>query len=182
MVTAFGGIQQNLGPFARDAGVGDQQTAYLISIFSGVMIAGKIFFGAMADRFDQRLLYGLAVTSLVVTMWLMMTGPDFALLVIISTLLGFAAGGFLPLLGAIVGSRFGPASFGQVMGLIGPFMTISALGPLVAGRIRDATGSYDTVLLLFMALLLPAALGICFLKPVVRAARPEDLARRPDPA
>jgi MFS family permease len=179
MVTAFGGIQQNLGPFARDAGIGDQQTAYLISIFSGVMIAGKIFFGAMADRFDQRLLYWLAVGTLTVAMWLMMTGPDFARLVLIATLLGFAAGGFLPLLGAIVGSRFGPASFGQVMGLIGPFMTISALGPLVAGRLRDATGSYDSVLLLFMALLVPAALGIFFLKPIAPAADPAALARRP---
>jgi MFS family permease len=92
MVTAFSGIQQNLGPFARDAGIGDQQTAYLISIFSGVMIGGKIFFGAMADRFDQRLLYWLAVTTLAMSMWLMMTGPDFARLVLIVTLLGFAAG------------------------------------------------------------------------------------------
>lgn len=182
MVTAFSGIQQNLGPFARDAGIGDQQTAWLISIFSGVMIGGKVFFGAMADRFDQRLLYYLAVLHLVVALWLMMTGPGFPGMVLIATLLGFAAGGFLPLLGAIVGSRFGPASFGQIMGLIGPFMTISAIGPLVAGRIRDVTGSYDPVLMLFMALLLPAALGIAFLKPPTPAADPADLARRTDPA
>lgn len=180
MVTAFGGVQQNLGPFARDIGIGDQQTSYLISIFSGVMIGGKVFFGAMADRYDQRMLYGLAVATLGVAMASMMTAPQFPGMVVICLLLGFAAGGFLPLLGAIVGSRFGPASFGQVMGLLGPFMTISALGPLIAGRLREATGSYDLVLLCFIAMLVPAAAGMFFLgaKPGARAAP----ARRATPA
>lgn len=171
MVTAFGGIQQNLGPFARDAGIADQHTAYLISIFSGVMIGGKIFFGAMADRFDHRMLYCLAVTTLAFALWLMTASPGFLGMVVICVLLGLAAGGFLPLLGAIVGSRFGPASFGQVMGLLGPFMTISAIGPLVAGRLRDTTGSYDLVLMVFMAMLLPAAIGIFFLKPLMAPPR-----------
>jgi MFS family permease len=164
MVTAFGGIQQNLGPFARDMGIGDQGTSFLVSVFAGVMIGGKIFFGAMADRFDHRYLYVLAVAALAAAMALMLTHPAYPGMVVVSLLLGFAAGGFLPLMGAIVGSRFGPASFGQVLGLLGPFTTVSALGPLLAGALREITGSYDAALYVFLALIVPGVLAMAFLE------------------
>jgi len=169
MVTAFGGIQQNLGPFARDLGISDQHTSYLISIFAGVMIFAKIFFGAMADRFDHRYLYLLAVSCLGGTLLTMLTQPALPGMVLVSILLGAAAGGFLPLLGAIVGSRFGPASFGQVLG---PFTTISAVGPLIAGYVRETTGSYDLALMFFLAIMLPALVAMSFL---------ERLPQTPDP-
>ena len=79
--------------------------------------------------------------------------------------LGFAAGGFLPLLGAIVGRHFGPAAFGQVMGLVGPFTTLAAVGPWVAGYLRDSLGSYDIAWQIFALVLLPAAMVIMLLKP-----------------
>jgi MFS family permease len=182
MVTAFGGIQQNLAPFARDGGIDDQQIAWLIALFSGVMIAGKVFFGAMADRYGHRGLYGLATGTLAVTILLMLGQPGIRGMMLVSTLLGFAAGGFLPLLGAIVGSRFGPEAFGRVLGLIGPFMTLSALGPPLAGGLRDATGSYQTALLVFAVILLPAAIAMMLLSTpgaawrgaTVQEARPSE--------
>jgi len=164
MVTAFGGIQQNLGPFARDMGIDDQRTSYLISIFAGVMLFAKVFFGAMADRFDHRYLYTLAVGVLAGAMFMMLSHPGFLGMLLVAILLGFAAGGFLPLLGAIVGSRFGPASFGQVMGMIGPFTTVSALGPLIAGHIRQTTGDYDLALWCFLGIMLPALIAMSFLE------------------
>jgi MFS family permease len=164
MVTAFGGVQQNLAPFARDHAIDDAAIALLISIFSGVMIAGKVFFGAMADRFDHRGLYFLAVAMLFATLVLMSTGPTFPLMVLVCICLGFAAGGFLPIMGAIVSSRFGPASFGQVLGLIGPFTTLSAIGPPLAGQLRESTGNYDLALLIFAVLMVPAIGGMLALR------------------
>jgi len=165
MVTAFSGIQQNLAPFARDLEIGDAYIASLISIFSGVMIGGKVFFGAMADRYDHRALYFLAVGTLIATLVLLLTEPSFRLMVVISVLLGFAAGGFLPIMGAIVSTRFGPASFGRVLGLLGPFTTLSAIGPVLAGRIRDATGEYDLAFVVFGVILVPAMFGMLLLRP-----------------
>jgi MFS family permease len=164
MVTAFGGIQQNLAPFARDQLIDDAAIALLISVFSGVMIGGKVFFGAMADRFDHRALYFLAVVMLFTTLILMSTGPAFPLMVIVCVCLGFAAGGFLPIMGAIVSSRFGPASFGQVLGLLGPFTTLSAIGPPLAGQLRETTGNYDLALLIFAILMAPAIGGMLALR------------------
>ena len=51
----------NLVPYAQDIGITLQSAAFLISIVSLVMIIGKIFFGAMADRVDHRLLHYLGL-------------------------------------------------------------------------------------------------------------------------
>ena len=70
----------------------------------------------------------------------------------------------LPLLGAIVSSRFGTVSFGKVMGLIGPFSTVSAIGPYMMARIVNSSGSYDQALYIFLGLAVPAALAMFFLQ------------------
>ena len=165
LMAAMGAAQQNFAPYTEDLGIDAQSTAYLVSLTAIVMVGGKVFFGAMADRWDHRWLFALAVSVLLATLIFMTLQPSYPFLVLISSMLGFAAGGFLPLLGAIVGSRFGPAAFGQVMGMVGPFTTLAALGPWVAGAIRDSAGSYDAAWQIFMAVLIPAALVIILLKP-----------------
>lgn len=163
--TAFGAIQQNLGPYTSDLGFSAQHAAYLMSVISFAMIAGKIFFGSVSDRFDNRYLYWAAMGALTLAMLLMLGDPSYAGMLGISVLLGIAAGGFLPLMGAIVSNRFGPQAFGQVMGLLLPFLTLSAVGPSFAGWIRDAAGSYDAALLAFLVLLAPPILAMALLPP-----------------
>ncbi|MCC5885189.1 MAG: MFS transporter [Gammaproteobacteria bacterium] len=160
---AFGGIQQNLGPYTADLGISLQRAAYLMSVISATMIGGKIFFGSVADRWDNRYLYWIAVSALVLAILLMLGEPSYIGMLGICTLLGIAAGGFLPLMGAIVSTRFGPHAFGQVMGLLIPFLTLSAFGPSFAGWIRDIAGSYDVAWLVFLALLAPPVLAMALL-------------------
>lgn len=172
MTAAFGAAQQNFAPYTADLGIGATATSYLVSLMAIVMVAGKVFFGAMSDRWDHRWLYAIAVVVLVATLVLMCLEPGYPQLVIISALLGFAGGGFLPLLGAIIGSRFGPAAFGQVMGMVGPFTTLAAIGPWIAGYVRDTSGSYDVAWQLFLLVLIPAALTMILMtpRPVPRSA------------
>lgn len=161
--TAFGAVQQNLGPYTTDLGFSPQRAAYLMSVISFAMIAGKIFFGSVSDRFDNRYLYWAAMGALVMALLLMLGEPSYAGMLGICVLLGIAAGGFLPLMGAIVSNRFGSHAFGQVMGLLLPFLTLSAVGPSFAGWIRDAAGSYDVALLVFLALLAVPILAMALL-------------------
>ena len=165
LATAFGGAQQNLGPYASDLGIDAQSAAYLVSVMALVMIAAKIFFGAMADRWDIRALFLLTVGGLGVALGLMLLELSYFALVLVCGLLGFVAGGFLPLLGALVSQNFDIRTFGQVMGMIGPFTTLAAVGPWIAGYLRDTTGSYDLAWLTLAALLVPSAAAIALLKP-----------------
>jgi MFS family permease len=172
MIMAFSIVQANLRLYAADIGIDPQSTAFLMSLLSATMIGGKLFFGAMADRWDQRALYWLAAATMAVAMVLLIGRPSFARMMLISGLLGLAAGGFLPLLGAIVGTRFGPQAFGRVFGLMAPFLTLSSLGPPIAGWVRDTTGSYDTAFQLILVTMVPAALVMVLMRPVPRFGQP----------
>lgn len=179
VMTAFGSIQFNLAPYVVDLGFPAQRAALLMSLLSGTMIGGKLFFGAMADRWDHRALYWLATGVMAGGILLLLSMPGYALLLLACVLLGFAAGGFLPLLGAIFASRFGPSSFGRVMGLTGPILTLSALGPVLMGWIRDTSGSYLLGFQVMIALMVPLSLVMILLRPPQRAPLVVDIESRP---
>lgn len=163
LATAFGGAQQNLGPFAADLSIAPAQAAWLVSILSLSMIVAKVFFGAMADRIDHRWLFMMALFACLLGLMQLSIGMSYVRLLFVACLLGAAAGGFLPLLAAIVSTRFGTVAFGRVMGLIGPFTMLAAIGPWLTAQVRDQADSYDAAWPLLMAVLIPAALAIVFL-------------------
>ncbi len=164
LATAFGGAQQNLAPYAEDLGVDAQRAAYLVSMMALVMVAAKVFFGAMADRWQLRTLLFLALGGLALAFAMMVQDLNYPMLMLVCCLLGFVAGGFLPLIGAMVSHNFDIRNFGQVMGLIGPFTALSAIGPWLAGYLRDTGGSYDAAWLLMGALLVPSAAATALMK------------------
>ncbi len=171
MALAFGGAQQNLAPFASDVGFDARATSYLVSLMALVMIGSKVMFGALADRVAPRYLFGVALAVLLFVLIGLLTDElTYMHLMVFCAMLGFSAGAFLPLLGAIVTQSFGVASFARVVGLVGPFTTLAALGPWLAGGIRDTHGSYDAAWQLFIALLVPAAVALIFLRPERAAA------------
>lgn len=164
MGTVFGAVQQNLAPLALDSGIDAQATAWLVSTLALVMALAKVLFGALADRVDVRWLLGSATALLALMLVWLTRELRYADLAAICALLGFAAGANLPLLAAVVSRRFGIASFGLVMGMVGPFSMLSAVGPWLAGHLRDTTGAYTTAWIALGVLLAPAALAIAFLQ------------------
>jgi|TARA_B110000003_G_scaffold276563_1_gene323913 MFS family permease len=163
LITASGSIQQHLRPYADLLSIASMQTAVLISVFSTVMIVGKLLFGILADRLDHRALFAMALLACVIVLLGLIQEPSYSALVILSGLLGFSAGGFLPLLGAMVASRFGVASFGSVMGLLAPFLAASAFGPIIFASLFELHGDYQLALWMALMILLPGALAIYYL-------------------
>jgi len=165
LMTAQGAIQANLAAFAIDIGTAQELTPQLISVMSLTMIGGKLFFGRQADYWDHRYLFIFAVVLIATVIFLMLSDPSFTLLLVTAGVLGVGTGAFLPMLGAIIASRFGPVGFGKVMGLLGPFTTLSALGTVFAADIYDRTGSFDQAWEIFLFATIPAVIAIMFLKP-----------------
>ncbi|MEM1231626.1 MAG: MFS transporter, partial [Pseudomonadota bacterium] len=175
---AFGAAQQNLGPYAADQGLVASSAATLISVLALTMVFAKIAFGACADRVDHRWLFLAALAFCAVALAQMGMTLSYRRLLLVSACLGVAAGGFLPLLGAVVSARFGVGAFGRVMGLVGPFTTLAAIGPWLAARLRDSNGSYDAAWPLMLGLLVLSAIAIVFL-PGAQATRERHPAPQP---
>ena len=172
-ITAFTSIQLNLAPYTLDRGLGLAKASLLMSRLSAAMIGGKLFFGAMVDRWDHRVLYWIATASMALGISIILWAPSLIGLIIAVATLGVAAGGFLPIQGAIFASHFGPMAFGRVSGLAGPFLTISALGPAITGMMRDKSGSYDDASLLWLVLIVPSAMFMAWLPPPGGTAKKE---------
>jgi MFS family permease len=80
-------------------------------------------------------------------------------MVLASTLMGLAAGGMLPVWGAMVAAAFGVASYGRVMGLIMPVISVFSFpGPVLAATSIDETGSYQMAMRGFVLAIAVAAL------------------------
>ncbi len=160
----FGATQFNMGVFAHDLGFAEQ-AGFIVALGSVSMIAGKLFFGALGDWLDHRALHGLAVASMVTAMLLLQNEPGWWRLLAAVVCVGLAGGSLLPMMGLVISSRFPSSGFGRGMGALMLTLTLASLGPIIAGWIYDAYGSYDTAFLLFIGLMLPGAVAMRWLPP-----------------
>jgi MFS family permease len=156
---SFNGIYYNLGPWMADAGVDPASTARIISTTAIVAAAGIVAFGALADRVDVRLLLGAALTLQAAGMVAAAAGAGPSVLIVTLPLMGFATGGVIPLLPAILANRFGPENFARANGLSLAFTTTAVVGALLAGFGRDVLGDYPAAFRLMLIAFAPCVLG-----------------------
>jgi MFS family permease len=168
----FASVQFNLGPLANDLNFAPRTTGYALSLLSASMIGAKLSFGALADRIDYRYLLWTCIGAMVATVIALSLETRGAYFVSV-VFLGLAGGGFLPLLGVMVQNYFRGVEFGRAIGLCFFALNATYIGPWIAARMRDLTGSYILTLQIMLLLLLPASIVVSFLgrRHVVAAAR-----------
>ena len=141
--------------FLVDHGLAAMAAASVVSVVGLASIAAKTGGGWLADRVERELVYvsGIAI----------MVASAFALLIMGDSPSMWSAYGYGVLLGAgysvtaaltpvMVSDRFSGRHYGAIVG-IGLFGAAvgSAIGPWVAGRLYDATGSYTLPFLIAAA-------------------------------
>lgn len=168
---AFSGFQINFKPYTQDLGITTHSASLLISLLSVATFGAKLAFGRLADRLDHRLLLIAALGFMTVPMVGLAARPNYMLLALIVVTLGIGVGGILPLLGAIISTRFGPHAFGQVYGLfMFAFAIVPAGGP-IAGFVRDASGGYRPFFLALASVMALVMIAVAWLPhPQQRAA------------
>jgi MFS family permease len=115
---------------------------------------------------------GLTTTSVA----LMTVEPGFPVLLVAAAMMGLAAGGILPVWGALMAAIFGVANVGRSMGLQAPIISIGVMPAYwVAGRIHGMTGSFVLAFQIFAVALCLAALILFALR---MPRRPESRAVR----
>lgn len=148
-------VLQNQVPYLEDAG-------YPVALAAGVLggvglwsTIGKFGFGWLCDRLSAKYVCALGLgLQLVGTAVLMSIGPDSpgAILWGYAVVMGLGVGGWLPTMSMLVSTNFGLVSYGAIFGAISfTQSTGAAIGPLLAGYLYDATGTYQQVFIIWFA-------------------------------
>lgn len=151
-------ILSNITPYATDLGHSTEQAGQLITLIAIGGIVGKLVFGFAADKVNLKIGLWLAMALVFVSFSILSTEPSYVIMMLATFIMGLAAGGQLPVWGAMMASAFGLVSYGRAMGMMSPLISLIVMpGFIVAGKVVDSTGSYVTLLQVFCAVLVLAA-------------------------
>jgi len=133
--------------FLVDHGIAAMAAASVVGVVGVASIFGKTGGGWLADRFEREKVYVVGIAILVGAVGaLALVGLATSLwgAYVFAVMLGVGYSATAALIPAMISDRFRGRHFGLIlgMGLMGSAVG-SALGPWLAGRLFDATGSYS---------------------------------------
>ena len=137
-------------PYAKDEGIAASSAAWLVAVLGGASVLSRIGFGTLTERFGAFRLFRFGVLLFPVSyvIWLA-AGSSYALLMLFVIVLGAGYGCFVAVSPLVLANRYGIVGLGSLMGLFYTSQGLGGLiGPPVAGRIIDSTGSYRTPMVL----------------------------------
>lgn len=145
-------------PYATALGQSTAAAGQLITIVAVGGIVGKIVFGYASDKMNLKIGLWLAMLLVVLGLAVFSFEPEYPMMMLAAALLGLAAGGQLPVWGAMMASAFGLVSYGRAMGLMSPMISLIVMpGFIVAGKLVDMTGNYILMMQVFCVVLVVAA-------------------------
>jgi MFS family permease len=150
------GLIQTQVPYLEDIGFPVGAAAGALGVVGLGSLIGKFSFGWLCDRMPAKYVWCISLGfQLVGTIVLMLMNPSspLALVWLYAIVMGFGVGGWLPTMSMMVSGVFGLASYGVIYGMITLAQSAgSATGPLMAGYMYDATGTYRWIFIIFLAL------------------------------
>ncbi len=158
LFSTYTAFLSNMTPYAALLGHGEATASGLIMIIAISGLLGKLIFGVAADHIGHKLALWAAQILQGVGFTLLALEPSYPLIVLACISMGLAAGGMLPVWGALIADIFGLQSYGRAFGLMGPLITLFVmLGFPLAGRLYDVTGSFSLGLWISVGLMAVAA-------------------------
>lgn len=152
--------------------IGSGPASFLVGFFALFNGGGRPGFGALTDRLTPRLAAALSfvlISAASLLMWLAAGPGTKAVYVVSFALLWACLGGWLAIAPAATASFFGTADYPRNYGVVFLAYGAGALaGPMLAGFIRNRTGSYTEVFPYVAALaLVGLVIAVTTLKPPV---------------
>jgi sugar phosphate permease len=170
-IGAVAGISQNLKLFfSLDLKYSQGEAANVISLVLAASLLGRLLMGWLADRYNKKyvmiLIYSLVSTSILLLFFASTPGVIY----VFAFIFGIGLGGDYMIIPLMAAELFGLNVMGRVMGLI---ITVDglgeALGPVVAGSIRDHSGSYALGFTTLIALSVIGTLAVALLPKTTEA-------------
>lgn len=169
----------HLVPFTRDLGYPPLVGAWAVSALGAGAVAGRLVMGWVSDRLGRKPTIALCMAMQSLAFLGFVAARDLPLLFTATLAFGYSYGTISTLFPAIVGDFFGREQAGSLVGFLFAIAgSMAAWGPVGAGAIYDATGTYRLAFLLAAALN-GAALGLLLLcrAPAAAAAEPRVVAQ-----
>lgn len=162
-------------PILTDAGadpLAAASVAALIGIFS---IIGRLGTGVLLDRFPGHLVgAGAFLIPIVGAGLLLLDGANPMYQAIAAAAFGLTVGSEVDVVAYLAAKHFGLRNYGALHGALVMALGLgTAFGPLVAGMVYDANGSYAPFLMLTIALTSVASLALVLLGPPRLAPAPQ---------
>ena len=137
-----------------------------LALWAGMGIIGGVLGGELRQRLAVR--YALPLVIVVTTaalIWFVLT-DEVWMAFVFAVWHGLSFGAQLPLNRISFPDYFGRYSVGRIRGVTAPpQLLINAFGPFVSGLVIDNRGSYDLIYVVFIGLLLSAALSVLLARP-----------------
>lgn len=162
-------VMYHLVVYAEDKGIPGQTAATFLSVVGISNILGRLSIGTVSDRVGKKPLFIFCLLLQAVMMfWLIRSGSVW-MFYMFAAIWGFGYGGVGPMIPGMTGELFGVREMGSIFGLVTLTLCLGgAAGPVIAGFIEDATGSYFVAFVLGAVLLCLSALGISRLRVPAR--------------
>ncbi len=168
---ALTGVVVHLSALLTDRGLPASQAALVLSVLGGVTLAGRLVTGWCLDRFAEARVACALLALAALGTFSLIGATSFSAAVVAATLIGFGTGGVFDVVPHLLSRHFGLRSLSTLHGLHWTaWGAAGAIGPVLMGRAFDASGSYNTVLLVFAVVSLGVAL-LMLLVPVPTDSR-----------
>lgn len=146
-------------PLLLDRGIDETHAAIVLGATAAMGVVGKLGFGTLLDRYDQRRIAAMCFWLQTVGVVLLWAGTSAPLLAGYVVVYGYAMGGNATLLASLIGRAFGRLHYGAIASRMSPVLVLApVIGVPATGFLRDATGSYGPALGAVMAMSALAAL------------------------
>ena len=162
----IGAINVNALPMLTDRGINVSTAANITGLIGGTVTVGRLVSGYLLDVFPgSRVACVMLGTPALACLILGVSGNNLFWCSLAIILIGFAAGAEHDIAAYFTARYFGRAHYGAIYGLAYTLYTFGAgIGPPIAGKIFDVTGTYRTALqggaiLFLLAALLVGDLG-----------------------
>ncbi len=145
----------HLVPMLTELGLGRANATYVAGIAGVFSVLGRLAVGAMLDRLPGPPVGAVSVALPIIAASILLAFPGSIPAAIVAIVfLGLCIGGEYDSIIYLATRYFGMRSFGTLFGWVAAALLAGVgVGPVIAGKIHDLTGSYD----LFLWLVIPLA-------------------------
>lgn len=168
------GAIAHLSPLLTDRGVSPRNAALAASAMGGAVLLGRLITGVLLDRFFAPRVSFILLLFAALGTFLLSGAKSMSAGVIGAGLIGLGMGGEADVTPYLLSRYFGLRSFSTLYGLTWTAYAIAgAIGPVIMGKVFDATGSY-AILLSWLAVSTVIAASLMLLLPRYEVAGGQD--------